>query len=264
MAVVAPGIRREQQEQVARAVVHFLRARARLDRLITASGGQERVPFDQINDFVEGELFTLKEECHALFRATDEPDDEEHLTAGDLFDLVVGALFHQMMKVKENTYQLERYGPRYASLRRAMRGPDAPEHGEAFLKEGERIIQRSRRALRQDFKHAIELFHEATIVLRHLLREYRDNPLLVRLLLRHQGDVEAVYGHRSLDDLLSEIYDGGVAEALLIAATDLLHGGWYDEARDYCQRVLQNDPGNRHATQLLTRINAAATPDLTE
>ena len=258
MAVAEKEQGREQQERVARTVLRFLRSRARLDEVVASSAGQGRIPFETINAFVEGELFDLKEECHALFRLQHGADREEELDASSLFDLLVGSLFHQMMMVKENTYQLERYAPRYAALRKAMRGPGPPEHGATFLREGERIIQRARRALRQDFGHALELFHEATVVLRHLLRENRSNPLLVRVLLDNKAAIDAVYGRRMLDDLLSEMYDGRRAQAYLIAAADLLQGGWHDRARECCQQALELEPDNKHAAQLLTRTNAAA------
>ena len=256
MAVAGKEETREYQERVARTVLRFLRSRAKLDELIKDN---PQVPFDDVNAFVEGDLFYLKEDCHALFRGPEGPGEEEHLTAGALFDLLVGSLFHTMMKIKENTYQIERYGPRYAALRKAMRGPDAPEHGADFLRVGERAMQRARRAVQQDFKHAGELFREAAEVLHHVLRENYDNPLLVRTLLGNQADVEAVYGKRTLDDLLSEMYGGRLAEALLVAARDLLEGGWHDRARERCQQSLRLDPDNRDAAQLLNKINAAAT-----
>jgi len=262
MAVAVKEETRERQERVARTILRFLRSRVKLDELIAGSARRGRVPFDDINAFVEGDLFNLKEDCHALFRSHEGAGEEEHVAASGLFDLLVGSLFHQMMKVKENTYQIERYAPRYAALRKAMRGPDAPEHGADFLRVGERAMQRARRALRQDFNHAVELFREATEVLHHVLRENHDNPLLVRTLLGNQGDVEAVYGSRSLDDLLSEMYGGRLAEAILVAARDLLQGGWHDRARERCQQALQLDPDNRDAAQLLNKINAAATASI--
>lgn len=257
MAVAEREQAREHQERVARAVLRFLRARAKLDELIAGSASQGRVPFADINAFVEGDLFDLKEECHTLFREVLEPGRGEQLDAAGLFDLLVGSLFHQMMKVKENTYQLECYAPRYAALRKAVKSPDSPDQDGAFLREGERIIQRARRALRQDFGHAVELFHEAAVVLRHLLREHHDNPLLVRTLLDNEEAISAVYGPRMLDDLLSEMYDGRRAEAYLLAAADLLQGGWHDRAREWCQQALELESENRHAAQLLTKINAA-------
>jgi hypothetical protein len=248
---------REEQERVAGTVARFLRSRAKLDELIASSASAGRIPFEEINSFVENELFELKEECHSLFR-NEERQDETDLTSGGLFDILVGSLFHQMMKVKENTYQSERYAPRYAALRRAARGPNPPEHAEAFLREGQRIIQRARRALGQDLAHAVELFSEATVVLRHVLLENSGNPLLVRTLLDNQEVVEAVYGPRSLDKLLREMYDGHPAAGYVLAASDLYEGGWYDRARELCKQARKLDAKNKHAAQLLRKINAAA------
>jgi len=252
---------REQLERVAQTALRFLRSRAKLDELIAGSASEGRMPFAEINAFVEGDLFDLKEDCHALFRNPHDPDALDFSSAG-LFDILVGSLFHQMMKVKENTYQLERYAPKYAALRKAIGGPDPPEHGEAFLREGQRIIQRARRALRHELAHSIELFAEATVVLRHVLCENRDNPLLVRTLIDNKEAVEAVYGSRTLDDLLSEMYDGRQAEGFLIAAGDQLAGGWFDRARELCKEALKLEPKNKHATHLLNKINAAASSHL--
>ena len=248
---------RQEHELVAGTVLRFLRSRAKLDELIATSASKGHIPFAAINAFVENDLFELKEDCHSLFR-DEERADEPELTLALLFDILVGSLFHQMMKVKENTYQIERYAPMYAALRRAIRGPNPPESGDVFLREGQRIIQRARRALGQDLNHAVELFNEATVVLRHVLIENRDNPLLVRTLIDSQAVVEAVYGPHSLEGLLREMYDGHPAAAYLIAAGDLLEGGWHDRARELCKRARKLEPKNKQAAQLLRKVNAAA------
>jgi hypothetical protein len=251
------SVSRESQERVTQTVVRFLHARVKLDELIAMSASEGRIPFDAVNAFVENELFELKEESHALFR-NEENSEEVNLTSAGLFDILLGSLFHQMMKVKESTYQVERYAPKYAALREAIKGHRGPEHGKSFLHEGERILQRARRSLRQDLAHATEVFQEATVVLRHVLVENRDNALLVRNLLDNKELVEAVYGPKSLEKLLRDMYDGAAAHGYIIAAEDLLDGGWYDRAREYCQQALRIDSKNANATHLLSRINAAA------
>jgi len=248
---------REQQELLANTVVRFLKARARFDDLIAKSAGQGRLAFDSVNTFVEEDLFELKEACHTLFREP-ELEEQEGLSSGQLFDILVGSLFHQMMKVKESCYQLERYGPQYAALRRAARGPNPPENAEVFLREGQRILQRARRALGQDLKHAVELFSEAAAALRHVLAEHRDNPVLARSLIDNVELVEAVYGARGLERLLVEIYEGRPALGYLTAARDLYEGGWYERARALCKHVRKLEPKNESATKLLRKINAAA------
>lgn len=248
---------REEQERVASIVLRFLRARAKLDEMIARGAAAGNIPFAEIDSFVENQLFELKEDCHWLYRRQ-EAQDRVGASTAVLFDILVGSLFHQCMKVKENSYQVERYAPKYAALRKTLQRPDAPPQVATFLKEGERIIARSRRALQQEFAYAVELFNEAAIVLRHVLVENRDNATLVRTLIDNEKLVDAVYGPHSLEQLFREMYDGHPATGYLVAAGDLYDGGWYDRARELCKRARKLDPKNKQAIQLLNKINAAA------
>jgi hypothetical protein len=248
---------REEQERVAGTVLRFLRARAKLDEIVAKGASTGGIPFASIDSFVESQLFELKEDCHWLFRSQERDAPMEASTAV-LFDILVGSLFHQCMKVKENAYQVERYAPKYAALRKALQRPDAPKEVETFLREGERIIARSRRMLQQEFAYAVELFHEATIDLRHVVVENRENPLLARGLFENEKLLDAVYGPRSLDKLLAEMYGSHPATGYLLAAGSLYEGGWLDRARDLCRRARKLDPRNRQVTQLLNKLNTAA------
>jgi hypothetical protein len=258
MATLAQEQRsRKEQERRARTVLHFLRTRAKLDMLIAESARAGHIPFADVEQFVEQDLFQLKEACHAIFRASG-ADEEPDVSSGALFDILVGSIFHQMMMVKENTYQIESYEPKYAAVRRAMKGPNPPENGEAFIREGKRLTDRARRALKQEMTTVVELFGEAATALRRALAENRDNPLLVRTLLDQEEVLDSVYGPRSLEKILSEMYDGRPANGYLVAAADLLEGGWFDRARTICQRALELEPDNDRARRLLNKINAAA------
>lgn len=248
---------RKEQERLARTVLNFLRARAKLDTLIAESARAGHIPFADVEQFVEQDLFQLKEACHGLFRGSN-ASDELDVSSGTLFDILVGSIFHQMMMVKENTYQIESYEPKYAAIRRATKGPNPPENGQAFIREGKRLTDRARRALKQEITTVVELFGEAASALRRALAENRDNPLLVRTLLDQEKVIETVYGPRSLDKILSEMYDGRPAGGYLAAAADLLEGGWFERARAYCQKALEHEPDNDHARRLLNKINAAA------
>lgn len=242
---------------MASAVLRFLRARAKLDELIAAGAAAGSIPFAEIDSLVENQLFELKEECHWLYRRQ-EHADKVGASSAVLFDILVGSLFHQCMKVKENSYQVEHYAPKYASLRKSLARPDTPKEAATFLKEGERIIARSRRALHQEFAYAVELFNEAAIVLRHLLIENRENPVLIRTLVENERLLDAVFGANSLEKLFREMYGGHPAAGYLKAAGDLFEGGWYDRARELCKRARKLDPRNKAGLELLKQINAAA------
>jgi hypothetical protein len=248
---------REEQERVAGTILRFLRARARLDEMIARGASEGAISFAEVDSFVENQLFELKEECHWLYRRQERAEATEASTAV-LFDILVGSIFHQSMKVKENAYQVERYAPKYAALRKSFQAAEASKQVETFLREGERIIARSRRMLQQEFAYAVELFHEATIVLRHVVVENRENPLLARGLFENEKLLDAVYGPRSLDKLLAEMYGSHPATGYLLAAGSLYEGGWLDRARDLCRRARKLDPRNRQVTQLLNKLNTAA------
>jgi len=252
---------RDEQERVAHTALRFLRSRVKLDEMVAAGASKGAIPFEEIDSFVQDQLFELKEDCHWLFRYR-EGGEEAKPTLAMLFDILVGSLFHQMMKVKENSYQVERYSPKYAALRAALQGPDAPERADTFLREGERIVARARRVLHREFSYAIELFNEATLVLRHVLIEHRDNPLLLRSLVENEKLLDAVYGQHSLERLFREMHEDRPAQGFILAATDFFEGGWYERARGLCQRARKADPKNKAAAQLLNRINAAVNAHL--
>ena len=92
--------------------------------------GIHDIPFAKLRELVgddEGAvLFRMKEKSHSLFR-TDEFASEV-VRHEALFDLALGSLFHEAMKLRESLYQRDVYGPRVALLREAadeaVRGTD--------------------------------------------------------------------------------------------------------------------------------------------
>src|SRR5215831_5009120 len=81
-------------------------------------------------------LFRLKERCHALFRAGELGGDLPRVA---LFDLAVGSLFHEAMKLRENLYQLQVYAPKVEAAR-----SQAEPGSEELFEEFARILAASR------------------------------------------------------------------------------------------------------------------------
>ena len=127
-------------------VREFLLAHRLLRRLFERqrSGG---LRFDELQalagDTEASVLFRLKERCHALFRAGVFGDDVPRVA---LFDLAVGSLFHEAMKLRENLYQLEVYAPKVEAARR-----EAESGSEGLFEEFERILAASRERLAEAF-----------------------------------------------------------------------------------------------------------------
>jgi len=177
-------------------------------------------------------LFRLKERCHALFRADAVGDDLPRVA---LFDLAVGSLFHEAMKLRENLYQLEVYAPKVEAARRA-----AEPGSEGFFEEFTRMLAVSRERLAEAFAETETLLEQTRRQFRALLRTHRSNGLVVRYLLENRELADAVLGE-TLDAFLTEVNGNSVA-AYALAARSYLESGYFEEARGMLAEALARDP----------------------
>src|SRR5262249_5683513 len=160
----------------------------------------------------------LKEETHALFRF-DESSSEEELHAEELFDLAVGALFHEAMKFREGFYLTTAYGPRLEAMLRSGAGPLA----DSFRKVFEGGSQRMRASAEEARALFDETRDQLLIVLQHLPRS---RPV-ARSLVENAERTAQVF-ETSVDELLSAIY-GSASEGYRLAASGLIESGHFEE-----------------------------------
>lgn len=227
----------------------FLQAHELLRRLILRHrDGSLR--FEDLQEFVGDNeasvLFRLKERCHALFRSG-LPTRDVTMTRGALFDLAVGSLFHEAMKLRENVYQVACYGPKVRALR-AETGPDA----DRLFEEFEKILAASEARIEEAFQESETLLEQLQELFRMLLSAYEANGLLARYLLEHAPLVEQV-----LDEDLDRILERVHGEAFLgyvRAAQSYLTSGYFEEAGQALAEVLRRRPG----TEGLERLAAYA------
>jgi tetratricopeptide (TPR) repeat protein len=204
----------------------FLTAHRELRRLVALfrAGSLRFEDLDPI--FVDDErsvLFRLKERCHALFRPRGGPrrDAPER---GLLFDLVVGSLFHEAMKFRENFYQREVYGPQV----RALRG-QAHEGADALFEEFEKILGAVSARLGEGVEEVETLLARTCSQLALLLARHADDGLVMRCLIEHPDLVEEAFGE-SLDGLLTRLQHGDAARGFELAGRAYLESGHYAEA----------------------------------
>jgi hypothetical protein len=166
-------------------------------------------------------LLRLKEECHALFRV----DAERPLTevqAEELFDLAVGALFHESMKFREGYYLTTRYGPR---LQRMMaEGWASGSLAEVFW----RVFEAGRRRMLESEAEVDDLFRETRDQLLIVLRQIPESGAVARSLVENPERTQQVFGV-SLTALLGDVY-GSAARGLELAVESLIQNGHYAEA----------------------------------
>lgn len=164
-------------------------------------------------------LFRLKERCHGLFRDPHDP----RMRRRTLLDLAVGSLFHEAMKVRENLYQLEVYGPKVRELSRDLQG----ESSELFV-EFERILDAAEERLAEAVEESRALLEQTRNQLLRVLSDHDEKGLIARFFFEHAEQAERVF-ERPLSALLAELH-GDPAEGTLRAAMSYLESARYAEA----------------------------------
>jgi hypothetical protein len=167
-------------------------------------------------------LYRLKERSHALFR-TDGTSRSRAVRREALFDLAIGSLFHEAMKLRESLYQLEVYAPRVASLKAVSSG-DADE----LFVEFERLLGKSMSRLNEVVSEVRILLAQTRDQLRRLLIERSADRVVTRFLLRRRDAVSATFPE-GFDGLLEAMH-GEVVTGLVEAARSQLESAYFVEA----------------------------------
>jgi hypothetical protein len=181
--------------------------------------------FDEVAQLVgdsdESILFRLKERCHSLFRH--DPGASAQIHNEVLFDLTLGSLFHEAMKLRENLYQQEVYMPRVERL--------LEEHGRdpgTFFVELENIqiagADRTVDALRE----TEGLLSQTRDQLLALLSAHSESGLMTRNLVENAKLVEDVFG-MDMASILVGIH-GDAAAGYRVAAHSYLASAFFSEA----------------------------------
>ena len=195
-------------------------------RGIAAHEAAGALRFAEVRDFVGDDersaLFRLKERCHALFRVDGE-NGEGEIGASALFDLAVGSLFHEAMKLRENLYQADVYAPKVAALR--ARGV---ADSSGLLVEFDKLVASARVRLAESVAEARVLLSQTTAQFRVLLRSQSANGLLARFAVENAAALADAFGCGE-DAALAETY-GSTSAAWQRAAWSYLEGGFFADA----------------------------------
>ncbi len=167
-------------------------------------------------------LYRLKQRSHALFRS--EHFGTAAVRREALFDLTVGSLFHEALKLRETLYQREVYAPRVASLRAASDDDEA----DALFGEFERLLTRSSGSVGAVIAEVRILLVQTREQFRRLLIERAGERGVTRCLLGRRDEVDLVFAE-GFHGVLEEMH-GDVTTGLLEAAHGLLDSAYFVEA----------------------------------
>jgi hypothetical protein len=234
-------------------VEKFLEARAFFGQIYEKYKKEKGISFKEMDYWVgtelkKGPLWSLKDECHALFRH----NESEIGLCEHFFDWTFGSIFHECMKLKEDIYQIEAYKPVYLQFKQSKQTPGNAKIKE-MLEEIQSVIDKVERDLATEMNEISYLFSEAATQLKRLFPNYSQNGLLVRFLVENEKLVDRVLGNGSLREILCSMYPDGFESAYFIAGKNYLDGCWYEKAVEAFKKVLEINPGNIEAKEELDR-----------
>jgi len=214
---------------------------------------QGELPFENLAALVgtesaKGLLWQLKDDCHRLWRNHAHEEGELH---GCLLDWIIGSIFHEMMKLKENCYMVQFYGPLAEKMKEAHPGTTIEFCGEAC----EQFMERTRQEINQQVQTLAKMLDRALSLARSFLADQRDNPLLLRFLIEHSEVSQVLWG-MDLDQIMAEIYPEGAEHGYCAAGRSYLTGDWYQEALAAFEKALAINPGCEEARRQVLTLSA--------
>jgi len=233
----------------------FVSGRMRMDLLASRTGAHRQRIWEQLARMIgsetgKGELWQLKDLCHQLWPEHDQAGSVH----GALFDWLVGSVFHEAMKLKENIYLLNTYGPAARRLHRLPASDPGLPRLSAMVDVESLVGSIARDAARQ-VEHLAILVGQASCILRILLPELADNPLVVRLIVEEDAQVQVLWGEGS-QEILADMFHGSAARGYCFAGRSYSEGQWYEQALAMYGQALRCDPKNREAREQTARLKA--------
>jgi len=201
---------------------------------IVADYRRDALEFESVNDLIwhgeESVLFRLKERCHEQFRRELEEAASLPVQREVLFDLAVGALFLETMKLREHLYQESIFGPKIQKLQRQQGLGDDP-----LFVEFEKILRNSAARIEESVDEIASLLQQTHREFYEVLLAHRDDGFVTRHLIEHRSRVDAVF-QEGLEFLLERLY-GDAAQGYLKAGWSYLSSGCFQEAQLAFERV---------------------------
>ncbi len=232
-----------------------------IDLLTPQAGEYRQRMWDRLSVMIgsetdKGQLWELKDICHMIW-----PEhDRKHDVHGALIDWLVGSVFHEAMKLKENIYLLNAYGPAALRIRglspEPAVGPSAV--GPALprlstMVDVELLIRKIGIDIARQMEQIGILLGQATCILRMMMPELSDNPFVVRLLIEEENTVRALWGEE-VESILADMFAGSSARGFCTAGRSYLTGQWYREALVMYERALACDDGCDEAREKIAEI----------
>lgn len=183
----------------------------------------------------KGLLWRLKDTAHHVFR-----NDSSPSRVGRFLEWALGYIFHETMKLKEDTYQRFRYAPWFLELKSV----DLPEVERHYCDELLQILSQTRESIFREVARIRFILSQCKAMFPLYFGLHRANLLLARYLFEQNKLVRRVFGE-DYDKLIAGIYGAGEPECMFVlAARSLRQGGWMTDASRAVEEGLKVNPGS--------------------
>ncbi|WP_243361973.1 hypothetical protein [Fundidesulfovibrio terrae] len=211
-----------------------------LESQFTVFDQTSQVSFEVLHDLLgeemnKGLLWRLKDTAHHLFR-----NDGRQGLSGQMLDWCIGYIFHETMKIKEDAYQQQNYGPWF----RELLDRELPEAETVVSKELFQIVLQTNESLRREAARVRFFFEKCRRLLMVYLSDQGENPLLGRFLFEQNPLVRKIFG-QDYDALIAAIYGDAPEMMYVMASQSLRQGGWMTHAAEAVGKACELGPVNQ-------------------
>ncbi len=235
---VKPYLVRIKNWKIRNMVMLYLEAREKFKTYRRLIRDEPNISFEGMKEICDI-LYEIKEEHHLIFKRIINPKKNKFEKAKKFMpDQVetdfmnnIGLLFHKLMVARELKYSMEHY----------------VEASETF--------KRSKEDLQFQLKRIDALFDEGIEILKNLIGQYKDNMLLLTLLLEDPNRTKKHFGKNAVE-ILEQFVDGqGLDEVYYSVGRFYAYCGWQDKARDMFKEALKRNPKHKNAQQDLSNLS---------
>lgn len=182
----------------------------------------------------KGLLWRLKDTAHHLFR-----NDGKQLLAGQFLDWSIGYIFHETMKLKEDAYQQQNYGPWF----RELMDQELPEVDHTISRELFQVVLQTTESIRREIARVRFFFARCRRLLTAYLADQGENPLLGRFLFEQNALVRKFFGD-DFEAFTHAVYHSQPELLYVMASQSLRQGGWMTHAAEAARAAYELAPAN--------------------
>lgn len=196
---------------------------------------EKKSDFERINR-LELDVYNLKNDTHYLFR--DSIKNKKEATEADLYDLIVGSIFHEMLHLKEYIYILDKYEPSYLILEKRFEDKKIDDFKMNFLKRSREIVGEAKLGLPLKLQWINDLVDDALPHLEQIIKSNSFDSHLIRTLYVSSDILKNTYPNSGVDHLYDIIYDGGWIEGYFLVAESFVKSGFTSEAAQIFHKII--------------------------